>query len=192
VRVLLISGSLREASTNTAALRTLASPSPSLGVPGVEATLYDGLRELPAMDPDDDTDARVVALRAAVGAADAVLFCTPEYAGSLPGSFKNLLDWLVGGGEADGKPMAWISVAPAGRGIGATADLEKVLRYLGARIIEPACRTIPIDRGHVVDGLVTDEAVRTALTDVVAALVAATTSVQGPSPLRSSEGITAR
>ncbi|WP_306796085.1 NAD(P)H-dependent oxidoreductase [Nocardia sp. XZ_19_369] len=25
-----------------------------------------------------------------------VLFCTPEYAGTLPGSLKNLLDWTVG------------------------------------------------------------------------------------------------
>lgn len=42
-------------------------------------------------------------------AADAVLFCTPEYAGALPGSFKNLLDWTVGGGETYGKPAAWIN-----------------------------------------------------------------------------------
>ena len=36
-------------------------------------------------------------MRAAIAAADAVVFCTPEYAGTLPGSFKNLLDWTVGG-----------------------------------------------------------------------------------------------
>ena len=31
------------------------------------------------------------------GRRDALLICTPEYAGALPGSFKNLLDWTVGG-----------------------------------------------------------------------------------------------
>jgi hypothetical protein len=52
----------------------------------------------------------VARLREEITAADAVLFCTPEYAGTLPGSFKNLLDWTVGGGQLDNKPTAWIPV----------------------------------------------------------------------------------
>jgi NAD(P)H-dependent FMN reductase len=40
-----------------------------------------------------------------------VLFCTPEYAGALPGSFENLLDWTVGGGEMYRKPVAWINAS---------------------------------------------------------------------------------
>jgi len=48
----------------------------------------------------------VVKLRRQIAASDAVLFCTPEYAGALPGRFKNLLDWTVGGGEIYGKPVA--------------------------------------------------------------------------------------
>ena len=58
-------------------------------------------------------------LRRQLADADAVLFCTPEYAGTLPGSLKNLLDWTVGGGELYGKPVAWINVANPGRGDGA-------------------------------------------------------------------------
>ena len=42
----------------------------------------------------------VAGLRAAIGAAGALLFCTPEYAGALPGSFKNLLDVGAGAGAA--------------------------------------------------------------------------------------------
>lgn len=79
-------------------------------------------------------------------AADAVLFCTPEYAGTLPGSFKNLLDWTVGSGELYGKPVAWINVANAGRGEGAQATLVTVLGYVGAVIIEPACTHLAV--GH--------------------------------------------
>ena len=100
-RVLLISGSTRNGSANTAALITAAALAPA----GVTPVSYGGLAGLPAFNPDDDGDRlppAVVALRREIGAAAAVLFCTPEYAGTLPGSLKNLLDWTVGGGEMDG------------------------------------------------------------------------------------------
>jgi NAD(P)H-dependent FMN reductase len=79
--------------------------------------LYEGLANLPAFNPDDDREPlhpSVAELRQEIARADAVLFCTPEYAGALPGSFKNLLDWTVGGGEVYGKPAAWINVAARG------------------------------------------------------------------------------
>ncbi len=97
LHLLLVSGSTRAASTNTATLRTAAS----LSVAGVTTTLYDGLTLLPAFNPDDEDPlpAAVVDLRAAGRRADAVIFCTPEYAGALPGSFQNVLDWTVGGSE---------------------------------------------------------------------------------------------
>ena len=81
--VLLISGSTRSASTNTAALRTVAALAPA----GIETPWYDGLVDLPAFNPDDDGTAHpsVVALHEQISDADAVLFCTPEYAGTLPG-----------------------------------------------------------------------------------------------------------
>jgi NAD(P)H-dependent FMN reductase len=96
VRVLLVSGSTRRGSTNTTALATAAAAAPGR----VTTALYDGLAGLPAFNPDDDGDRlpeAAAGLRRQI--ADAVLFCTPEYAGTLPGSFKNLLDWTVGGGE---------------------------------------------------------------------------------------------
>jgi len=49
-RILLISGSLRAGSTNSALLRTAQACSPS----GVETTLYEGLGALPHFNPDDD------------------------------------------------------------------------------------------------------------------------------------------
>jgi chromate reductase len=96
--ILLVSGSLRHGSTNTSVLRTAAAVAPD----GVTTVLYEGLDRLSHFNPDDDyepLDPGVVDLRAAVASADAILFCTPEYAGALPGSFKNLLEWTVGGGE---------------------------------------------------------------------------------------------
>ena len=86
--VLLVSGSLRAESVNSAVLRTAAA----LAGDGIRTTLYEGLGTLPHFNPDDDPDGGPVRL----ADADAVLLCTPEYAGSLPGSLKNLLDWTVG------------------------------------------------------------------------------------------------
>jgi chromate reductase, NAD(P)H dehydrogenase (quinone) len=156
VQVFLVSGSTRAGSTNTAALLTAAAVAPE----GVTTDSYPGLAELPAFNPDDDGDRLpqpVAELRGRIAAADAVLFCTPEYAGNLPGSFKNLLDWTVGGGELYEKPVAWINVAAANRGGGADAALAAVLGYLGAAVIEPACRRLPVDRAAIgPDGLVRD------------------------------------
>lgn len=155
-RVMLVSGSTRHGSTSTAALATAAALAPA----GVTAVRYDGLAGLPAFNPDQDGDQvppPVADLRAQLGAADAVIFCTPEYAGSLPGSFKNLLDWTVGGGQLYGKPVAWLNVAAQGRGMGAQAALETVLGYVGAAVIGPACQRVPVARAAVgADGLVTD------------------------------------
>src|SRR5690348_5172163 len=94
-RVLMISGSLRAESACSAVLRTAAA----LSSPDVDAVLYEELGALPHFNPDLDNDrlhTAVRELRDSVHAADALLFSAPEYAGALPGSFKNLLDWTIG------------------------------------------------------------------------------------------------
>jgi NAD(P)H-dependent FMN reductase len=169
--ILLISGSLRARSTNAAALATAHA----IAKDGIETVLYDGLGRLPHFNPDDDPDGgpvpEVVAeLRAQIRAADAILFCTPEYAGSLPGSFKNLLDWTVGGGETYGMPVAWVNVSPRGAA-GAHETLRTVLGYTGSDIVESACEHIPISHDAVgSDGLVEDRETRERIAEVLGAL----------------------
>ena len=169
--MLLVSGSTRGGSANTAALATMAAVAPGR----VTAVMYDGLARLPAFNPDDDGDRlppEPARLRAEIAAASAVLFCTPEYAGTLPGSFKNLLDWTVGGGQLYGKPAAWINVAIQGRGQGAQDALASVLGYVGAVIVEPACRRIPVDRAAVSqDGTISDPRFRAEVAEVWDALL---------------------
>ncbi len=173
-RILLVSGSTRGGSGNTAALRTMRA----IAARPVTAVLYEGLASLPAFNPDDDREPlppAASALRQEIAKADAVVFCTPEYAGTLPGSFKNLLDWTVGGGEMYGKPVAWINVAAAGRGAGAEESLASVLGYVGAAVIEKACRRITLPRQAVSpDGLVSDPGFRAeaarVLDDIVSAV----------------------
>ena len=170
VRVLLVSGSTRALSSNSAALRTAQAVAPD----GVLTERYDRLAELPAFNPDLDEDPLpplVAELRARIDAAGAVLFCTPEYAGTLPGAFKNLLDWTVGGGEMYHKPVAWLNVAPEGRGDGAAAALATVLGYLGTQVIEPACVRLPLSSGAVgPDGTATDPEFRAGLGAVLLAI----------------------
>ena len=147
-RVLLISGSTRGGSTNTALLRTAEAVPPA----EVEPVLYGGMTGLPHFNPDDDVDplpAAVADLRAQIGGADAVLFCTPEYAGALPGTFKNLLDWTVGGPEMYGKPVAWVNAsASPTRAAQAHASLEIVLRTIHADVVAEACAHIAVGRGR--------------------------------------------
>jgi NAD(P)H-dependent FMN reductase len=159
--LLLISGSTRDASGNTAALRAILAERP-------DAVLYDGLVGLPAFVPGSDPPATVQALSAAIRSADAVLFCTPEYAGTLPGSLKNLLDWTVGDGDLYEKTAGWITIAPEGRGSGAEATLRLVLGYVGATIVD--LPRIPIPRESIVDGQLTDLTLRTRLLEAAAVL----------------------
>jgi NAD(P)H-dependent FMN reductase len=163
--ILLVSGSLRSGSSNAAALRTAAE----IAGDGIETVLYEGMASLPHFNPDDDVEGAephpaVAELRTAIAAADALLICTPEYAGALPGSFKNLLEWTVGDGGTYGKPVAWINVsgaaAPTG-GADAHESLRKVLNYTGADIVEAACVRVPLARQMVGDdGAIADEEAR--------------------------------
>jgi chromate reductase len=171
VRILLISGSTRGKSTNTAVLRTAQACAPG----DVDAVLFDGMTALPHFNPDDDRDPlpqAVATLRAEIAKADAVLFSTPEYAGALPGSFKNLLDWTVGGGEIYRKPVAWINASSSPTGAAdAHASLHKVMGYLSVDVVEPACPPIPVARGDVAeDGLIANPTIRTRLTAVLTTL----------------------
>ena len=87
-----ISGSLRRGSYNSALLRGAAELSPA-GLTIEIATI----REIPLYDGDVEAQgipATVTQLKEAVVAADGVLLVTPEYNNSIPGVFKNTIDWL--------------------------------------------------------------------------------------------------
>jgi NAD(P)H-dependent FMN reductase len=167
-RILLVSGSTSERSLHTAALRTAARYAPA----DITTHLYGSLRDLPAFVPGEQPSAGAVAgLRQEVREADAVLFSTPEYAGSLPGSLKNLLDWLVDGGELHDKPAAWLSVVAPGQDDGAMATLQTALGHGNARLLRSACIRIPLGLDTVDgQGIVGDPRLHLALQDMLRAL----------------------
>jgi chromate reductase, NAD(P)H dehydrogenase (quinone) len=172
LRLLLVTGSTRRGSTNSAAVHTAQGLLDGMA----EAKVYESLADLPAFNPDDDFDPlppAVAALRREVADADAVVFCTPEYAGTLPGALKNLLDWTVGGEEMYGKPATWINVAGPGRGAGAEETLATVLGYVKARVLDASGARVPVPHDAIgPDGLIADAGVRHALSDALAAIVA--------------------
>ena len=143
MRVLGISGSLRADSHNTELLRAAATLLPS----GVEFELYEGLRDIPPYDEDEDKSqaAAVIDLKERIAAADAVLFATPEYNHSIPGHLKNSLDWVsrpLADTPLKGKPVAVIGASTGMFGaVWAQAELRKVLGALGARVID---REVPV------------------------------------------------
>jgi chromate reductase len=171
-RVLGISGSLRRDSHNTSLLRAAAEAAG----PDLELELYDGLKQIPPYDEDDDVHPRpaeVARLNAAIEEADAVLFSTPEYNSSIPGQLKNAVDWIsrpLATNVLRNKPVAVVGASTGGFGaVWAQAELRKVLAVLGARVLDVE---LPVPHAHTRfdEGDLTDEEIRAALTEVLETL----------------------
>jgi chromate reductase len=141
MQLLAFSGSLRAASTNTAALEALARLAPT----GVDVALYRDLTALPHFNPDHDEETPppiVVALREQVRASAGLIIAMPEYAHGVPGAFKNMLDWLVASDVFPGKPVALINTAP--RAFHAQSALRETLATMSARLFPEAFVTLPL------------------------------------------------
>jgi chromate reductase, NAD(P)H dehydrogenase (quinone) len=180
-RILGISGSLRRDSHNTSLLRAAAEAAG----PDVELELYDGLKQIPPYDEDDDVHPRppsVARLNEAITSADAVLFSTPEYNSSIPGQLKNAIDWVsrpVATNALRNKPVAVVGASTGGFGaVWAQAELRKVLSALGARVLDVE---LPVPHAHTrfEEGGLTDDEIRAALEDVLEALADAAEQREG-------------
>lgn len=137
-RILGISGSLRLKSYNTALLRAAIELMPA-GSELIEGSIagipfYNGDEELETGIPQ-----AVQALKAQLMQADGLLLVTPEYNNSMPGVFKNAIDWMSRPASDiaplfGGKPVAVIGASPGGFGtILAQSAWLPVLRTLGTR-----------------------------------------------------------
>jgi chromate reductase, NAD(P)H dehydrogenase (quinone) len=175
VRILAISGSLRDASNNTALLRALAEEAPER----VEIELWNGLAQIPPYDADDDVvpgPEPVEAFRELVRDVDGVFFATPEYNSSVPGALKNALDWAsrpLATNAFRNKPVAVIgSSAGAFGAVWAAAELRKVLGTMGARVTEAELAVGHASEKLDEDGNLVDDDVRQGLLDALDVLVA--------------------
>ena len=147
MRILAVSGSLRERSFNTSLLRAALEAAPE----SVELELWSGLGDLPLYDEDleHDVPESVRRLREDWAAADAILFATPEYNGSVPGGLKNAIDWASRPrleAVLRNKPVAVVGASTGQFGaLWAQQDLKRILGIAGARVVGTE---IPVARAH--------------------------------------------
>ena len=136
MKVLGISGSLRQGSYNAMALRAAQKLAPA----GMTVDIAD-IRDIPLYDDDvraQGFPAPVQALKERVRAADAVLLVTPEYNFSIPGVLKNTLDWLSRPPEPpfDGKCVAIMGASPGPVGTARVQyHLRQVMVFLNAFVV---------------------------------------------------------
>ena len=168
IHILAISGSLRAASSNRAVVEAARLLAPD----GVEVMIYGGLGELPHFNPDVEMSvlpSTVVELRRAVGDADALLVSSPEYAHGVPGSMKNALDWLVGGPEFVGKPVALVNASP--RSVHAQAQLAETVATMSGVLVHAASVALPLlGRNLDAAGIAADPELSATLAGALAAL----------------------
>ena len=175
MRILGISGSLRRRSHN----RRLLLEAAELFPVGTELELFGGLKAIPPYDEDDDrddeVDPAVIDLRDALARADAILIATPEYNSSVPGQLKNAIDWASrprGVAVLLGKPVAVIGATTGSfGGVWAQAELKKILRTAGARVVDGQ---VAVPRAHVrleEDGRLLDEELAELLAELLDSLV---------------------
>jgi chromate reductase, NAD(P)H dehydrogenase (quinone) len=143
IKILAISGSLRSSSSNTNILLALVNLVPV----NTTIEIYENIGNLPHFNPEIDDDRVLLSVqdwRSQLQEADAVIFCTPEYAHGVPGVLKNALDWIVSSGEFMSKPTEVISASPSpDGGEKANASLVQTLRMMLAAINERSILCIP-------------------------------------------------
>jgi len=168
MKILGISGSLRRDSYNAALLRNAP----------LELDLWDGLKEIPPYDEDDDVEpapAAVARMRAAVAGADAIVFATPEYNSSVPGQLKNAVDWLsrpYATSVLRNKPVAVVGASTGAFGaVWAQAELRKVLATAGARVVEGEVAVGHAHERFDENGVLTEPNLREQFQEVMDALV---------------------
>ena len=109
IHILIISGSLRQDSSNQKIINQLTTIVPK----NIEFNIYNDMGKLPHFDGEEGNK-HVDKWRKQIQEADGVLICTPEYAFGIPGSLKNALDWTVSSGDFYEKPVALITASSVG------------------------------------------------------------------------------
>jgi chromate reductase len=171
-QVVTLAGSLRARSTNSALLEAAGLLAPA----GLNLVPYREVSVLPHFNADlESADAglpsAVSRLRHLVGAADAIIISSPEYARGVPGALKNVLDWLVGSTEFPNKPVALFNASD--RSVHAQASLRLILETMSAALVDKASITVPL-LGQMTNGseVVRDREAADLIEGALAALLA--------------------
>jgi chromate reductase len=172
IRVFAYCGSLRKGSFNRMALRAAEELAPE----GVSFETSD-IGDIPLYNEDvrqQGFPAPVEKMRERIGAADAVLFVTPEYNYSIPGVLKNAIDWASRPPDQPfaGKPAAMMGATPSMLGTArAQYHLRQVCVYLNMfPVNQPEVLIASADKKFGPDGRLTDEPTRKMIAQLMKAL----------------------
>lgn len=177
--VLAISGSLREASYNTALIRAAQRLAPE----GMSIEQYATLADIPPFNEDVEPQppAAVVDLRERIAAADALLIATPEYNYGVPGVLKNALDWASRPSlpvtrwvsPLAHKPIAIMGAAPTGMGtVRAQLQLRQLFLWTDSAVVtKPEIIVTNAHEKLTQDGTVKDTTTENLLGTLLDALV---------------------
>lgn len=169
MRILAISGSLREQSTNTALLRAFMRHAPD----GIVVELLEKIDHLPLFNPDleADTPQAVLDFAARVARCDGLVIASPEYAHGIPGALKNALDWLVSRFEIPDKPVMLVHAST--RGAFVREHLSEVLRTMSCRLFPGTFERHLISKGPTeIDAQLAEETCRREMAEALSAFQA--------------------
>ena len=177
IHILALAGNFREDSLNQALIRAARELAPDhVHIDDLDlrtVPFYDGDLE-EAGDPPE-----VTTLKSAVAEADALLFATPEYNGSVPAVLKNAIDWasrMLADSPLRGKLAAVMGASPSRGGTErAQAHLREILERAGAHVVEEPSLYLARAFEHVTDGRLTSEDYREAVGEIVTSLDEAVT-----------------
>jgi len=133
VRVVGLGGSLRSESTSLTALRTALDGVQAAGAQPRLISLRD--LDLPMYSPEHVVPPSARELTETVYSCDALIWSTPTYHGSVSGSFKNALDWLILLAERDppyltNKPVGLVATAGGVQGLQSVNSMDFIVRAL--------------------------------------------------------------
>lgn len=150
VRILALAGSLRKDSLNkkllavaVAALRAKGAEVDALDMHDIAMPLYDqDIEDAEGLPPG------ALEFKRRIGLAHGLLLCVPEYNASIPGPFKNALDWASRGTDDPlrHKVAAIMSASPGGfGGLRMNPHLRQVMRALGVMVVH---EQVTLSRAH--------------------------------------------
>jgi chromate reductase len=170
MHVLGICGSLRRNSYNRRLLDAAAKELPD----AYGFRVFDEMADIPPYNEDIEahqTPAPVQAFRRAISDASGILIATPEYNASVPGLLKNAIDWAsrpYPDHALRGKPVVVVGASPSAFGATlAQAELRRVLKAMGAQVVEGGVSVPQAHEAFGADGRLTDPQLRRQLASMV-------------------------
>jgi len=168
-KILCISGSTKSRSTSLSFLQYIARSFEGL----LEVEIYNNIGILPHFNPELDNEnlpEKVKDFRRKIEIADAILFCSPEYVFSLPGSLKNAIEWTVSTTLFSSKPVAIIITAAVGEK--AFESLSLIMTTIEAIVPETSKLLIKGAKGKISsNGIINDEKTQKQIDKTVKSLI---------------------